>query len=116
VAQPQPFEASEFLGSGASREFLDKLRQQYDCIILDLPPLAPVVDVRAGGAIVDGFVLVVHWGKTPIPTVQRALVSAQAVQYKLLGAVLNKVDLRTMRRYGRSQHESEFYGSRASMS
>jgi len=115
VAQPQPFESSEFLASEASREFIDKLRQQYDCIILDLPPLAPVVDVRAGGAIVDGFVLVVHWGKTPIPTVQRALASAQAVQYKLLGAVLNKVDLRTMRRYGRSPHESEFYGSRASM-
>ena len=115
VAQPQPFEASEFLGSGASREFLEKLRQQYDYIVLDLPPLAPVVDVRAGGAIVDGFVLVVQWGKTPIPTVQRALASAQAVQYKLLGAVLNNVDLRTMRRYGRGQQESEFYGSRPSM-
>jgi succinoglycan biosynthesis transport protein ExoP len=114
VAQPQPFEASEFLGSGASREFLEKLRQQYDYIVLDLPPLAPVVDVRAGGAIVDGFVLVVQWGKTPIPTVQRALASAQAVQFKLLGAVLNNVDLRTMRKYGRGQQESEFYGSRPS--
>jgi succinoglycan biosynthesis transport protein ExoP len=115
VAQPQPFEASEFLGSRASREFLDKLRQQYDCIILDLPPLAPVVDARASGAVVDGFVLVIKWGKTAIPTVQRALASAQAVQYKLLGAVLNYVDLRTMRKYGRGQHESECYGSRASM-
>jgi hypothetical protein len=37
------------------------------------------------------------------------------VQYKLLGAILNNVDLRTMRRYGRGQRESEFYGSRASM-
>jgi hypothetical protein len=37
------------------------------------------------------------------------------VQYKLLGAVLNNVDLRTMRRYGRGRQESEFYGSRASM-
>jgi polysaccharide biosynthesis transport protein len=115
VAQPQPFESSEFLGSGASREFLEKLRHQYDYIILDLPPLAPVVDVRAGGAIVDGFVLVVQWGKTPIPTVQRALASAQVVQCKLLGAVLNNVDLRTMRSFGRGQQESEFYGSRASM-
>jgi succinoglycan biosynthesis transport protein ExoP len=115
VAQPQPFEACEFLGSGANREFLAKLRHQYDYIILDLPPLAPVVDVRASGAIVDGLVLVVQWGKTPIPTVQRSLASAQAVQYKLLGAVLNNVDLRTMRSYGRAQQESEFYGSRASM-
>jgi capsular exopolysaccharide synthesis family protein len=115
VAQPQPFEASEFLGSGASREFIDKLRQQYEYIILDLPPLAPVVDVRAGSAIVDGFVLVVQWGKTPISSVQRALASAQAVQYKLLGAVLNNVDLHTMRRYTRAQQEAEFYGSRRSM-
>jgi capsular exopolysaccharide synthesis family protein len=115
VSQSQPFETSEFIGSAESREFLEKLRQQYDCIILDLPPLAPVVDVRAGGAIVDGFILVVHWGKTAIPTVQRALASAPAVKYKLLGAVLNRVDLRTMRSYGRSQHESEFYGSRSSV-
>jgi polysaccharide biosynthesis transport protein len=94
---------------------LEKLRQEYDYIVLDLPPLAPVVDVRAGSAIVDGFVLVIQWGKTPIPTVQRTLKSAQTVQYKLLGAILNNVDLRTMRRYGRGQRESEFYGSRASM-
>jgi polysaccharide biosynthesis transport protein len=115
VPQPQPFDASEFLGSGACRQLLEKLRQEYDYIVLDLPPLAPVVDVRAGSAIVDGFVLVIQWGKTPIPTVQRTLKSAQTVQYKLLGAILNNVDLRTMRRYGRGQRESEFYGSRASM-
>ena len=115
VPQPEPFETSDFLGSEACRELMEKLRQEYDYIVLDLPPLAPVVDVRAGSAIVDGFVLIIQWGKTPIPTVQRALESAQAVHYKLLGAVLNNVDLRTMRRYGRGQQESEFYGSRASM-
>jgi Mrp family chromosome partitioning ATPase len=115
VPQPQPFEASEFLGSEVSRAFLEKLRQQYDYIVVDLPPLAPVVDVRAGSAILDGLILVVQWGKTPIPTVQRALESAQSVQFKLLGAVLNNVDLRTMRRYGHRQQDSEFYASRASM-
>jgi capsular exopolysaccharide synthesis family protein len=115
VPQPQPFEAAEFLGSEACRAFLEKLRQQYDYIVVDLPPLAPVVDVRAGGAVLDGLILVVQWGKTPIPTVQRALESAQSVQCKLLGAVLNNVDLRTMRRYGQRQQESEFYGSRASI-
>jgi polysaccharide biosynthesis transport protein len=115
LAPSQQFEASEFLGSPAAREFLEKLRQQYDYIVLDLPPLAPVVDVRAGGALVDGFILVVEWGRTPIPTVQRALASAQVVQYKLLGAVLNRADLRKMRSYGRSQQESEFYGSRAAL-
>ncbi|WP_426616124.1 P-loop NTPase [Bradyrhizobium sp. McL0616] len=115
VPQPQPFEASEFLGSEASRAFLEKLRQQYDYIVVDLPPLAPVVDVRAGSAILDGLILVVQWGKTPIPTVQRTLESSQSMQCKLLGVVLNNVDLRTMRRYGYRQQESEFYGSRASM-
>jgi capsular exopolysaccharide synthesis family protein len=116
VAQPQPFEASEFLSSGASREFLQKMREFYDYVVLDLPPLAPVVDARAASALVDGFMLVVQWGRTPIPTVRRTLRSAQAVQDQLLGTVLNNVNLRAMRLYGRGpQEESEFYGSRSSL-
>jgi capsular exopolysaccharide synthesis family protein len=116
VAQPQPFEASEFLGSGASREFLQRMREFYDYVVLDLPPLAPVVDARAASALVDGFMLVVQWGRTPIPIVRRTLRSAQAVQDQLLGTVLNNVNLRAMRLYGHGpQEESEFYGSRSSL-
>jgi polysaccharide biosynthesis transport protein len=59
-----------------------------------LPSLAPVVEVRASTMTIDAYVLVVEWGKTSTETVQCALASAH-VHHKLLGAILNKTDLRS---------------------
>jgi succinoglycan biosynthesis transport protein ExoP len=42
------------------RQLFDQLRASYDYIIVDLPPLAPLVDVRASSSFIDCFVLVVE--------------------------------------------------------
>jgi polysaccharide biosynthesis transport protein len=116
IGQAEPFEPSEFLGSAATREFFARLRSRYDYVVVDLPPLAPVVDVRATTASIDAYFFVVEWGRTSIATAQRALGSAESVHEKVLGVVLNKVDLAAMRRYGLGCHDrSEYYGSRASV-
>ena len=84
------------------------LRRQYDYIVVDLPSLAPLIAVRASTVTIDAYVLVVEWGKTSNETVQCALASAQGVHHKLLGAILNKTDLRSMQRYT-PHHNSECY-------
>jgi polysaccharide biosynthesis transport protein len=99
LEMPEPFETTEFLASDSVRTMFEGLRQQYDYIIVDLPSLVPVIEVRASTMTIDAYVLVVEWGKTSTETVQCALASAQAVQHKLLGAILNKSDLRSMHRY-----------------
>jgi succinoglycan biosynthesis transport protein ExoP len=48
---------------------------------------------------VDSYVLVVEWGRTSIDTVQRALHSARAVYDKVVGVVLNKVDIDALGRF-----------------
>jgi capsular exopolysaccharide synthesis family protein len=98
----------EVVDSDTMREVFETLRRQYDVILIDLPPLAPVVDARAVADLVDAYVLVVEWGKTNSDVVQHALRSARLVRDKLIGAVLNKVDFSSMRRYDR--HLTQYYG------
>jgi polysaccharide biosynthesis transport protein len=107
LEMPEPFESTEFLTSGSVRTMFEGLRGQYDYIVVDLPSLAPVIELRASTITIDAYVLVVEWGKTSTETVQCALASAQAVHHKLLGAILNKTDLRSMHRY--PHHNSECY-------
>lgn len=108
LEMPEPFESMEFLASESVRTMFEGLRRQYDYIVVDLPSLASVIDVRASTATIDAYVLVVEWGKTSTETVQCALASAQGVHHKLLGAVLNKTNLRLMHHYT-PHHKSECY-------
>ena len=90
---------SEILASDATKKLFDKLRQSYDYIVVDLPPLAPLVDVRTTTHFVDSYVFVIEWGRTNIDVVQHALGAAQGIYENLLGAVLNKVDMNRLGRY-----------------
>jgi succinoglycan biosynthesis transport protein ExoP len=75
------------------------LREHYDRIVLDLSPLAPVIDVRATGALADSYVLVIEWAKAKVDIVERTLNETPVVRERLLGAVLNKVNMAVMSRY-----------------
>jgi polysaccharide biosynthesis transport protein len=89
----------EVVSSDAFRRLVEQLRERYDYIIIDLPPLGPVVDVRAATQSVDSFIFVVEWGRTRTNVVQRCLDSAPEVHDRLLGVVLNKADAKMLGRY-----------------
>ena len=65
----------------------------FDYIIVDLPPLGPVVDVRAAGSLFDAFLFVVEWGRTPRIMVQNILASDNALYEKCVGVIFNKVNM-----------------------
>ena len=75
------------------------LREAFDYVIVDLSPLAPVVDVRAMTHLVDSFVFVVEWGRTKIDVAEHALGAARGVYDNLLGVVLNKADMKMLSRH-----------------
>ena len=104
------FYSSETLGSEATRRLFDKLRESFDFVIVDLPPLAPVVDTRVATHLVDGMILVIEWGRTKIDIVQQALNTAPNVHEAVIGAVLNKTDMRKIGRYD-TQRKS-FYNNK----
>jgi polysaccharide biosynthesis transport protein len=101
---------SEILGSAATKKLFEQLRLSYDYIVVDLPPLAPVIDVRATGHLVDFYFLVVEWGSTKIDVVRHALSRARPVYENLLGVVLNKTDMDQIGRY--DMHRSEYYDNK----
>ena len=99
--------SSEIFATEQMRELFDQLRSTYDYVIVDLPPLTPVVDVRATSVLVDCFVLVVEWGRTKIDVAQHALHTAPNVYENLTGVVLNKTDIKSMARY--DAYRSDYY-------
>lgn len=108
IAKKGPlFHTSEILSAEPTRALFDKLRASYDYVIVDLPPLAPIVDVRATTPLVDCFILVVEWGRTKIDVVQHALHTAPNVTEAILGTVLNKTDMTAMRRY--DSYHNDYY-------
>ena len=74
--------------------FLGKASELYDLVIIDLPALSSAVDARLAGPVLDAYLLVIAWGNTEPALVQDALRQSGQVGSKLLGTVLNKVDIR----------------------
>jgi succinoglycan biosynthesis transport protein ExoP len=92
---------NEILASVAVKSLIDKLRGAFDYVIVDFPPLAPVVDTRTTASFIDSYVYVVEWGRTKIDVVEHSLSNAREVYDRLLGVVLNKANMSVLQRYER---------------
>jgi polysaccharide biosynthesis transport protein len=101
---------NEILASAATKNLFDELCRRYEYIIVDLPPLAPVVDVRTTTHFVNSYVFVIEWGGTKIDVVKKVLADAPGVYENLLGAVLNKADVSRLNRY--EAHRGAYYDNK----
>ena len=102
-----PSDTIDILSNEQTKKLFDRLRETYDYVIVDLPPLAPVVDARAVATLLDSFLLIVEWGRTTADVVEHALNTAPNVYDSLLGVVLNKTDMKAMKRY--ANHFGDYY-------
>jgi succinoglycan biosynthesis transport protein ExoP len=112
VAKTRLSHTNEILASTGMKKLIDALREVYDYVLIDLPPLTPVVDVRSTNQIVDSYLFVIEWGHTTVEAVQRALWSASLVYENLLGVILNKANLEAMRKYSRGDKYKSMYHER----
>lgn len=110
VVKTRVAHSSEILASPATKELFDYLRGIYDYIIVDLSPLAPVVDVRTTSNLIDSYLFVIEWGRTRIDVVEHALNAARTVHENLLGVVLNKADVNVLSRY--ENYRGKYYYNR----
>ncbi|KAB0678862.1 polysaccharide biosynthesis tyrosine autokinase [Aureimonas leprariae] len=113
VVQHRVPHTAELLASHGMSSILAEATSSFDYVLIDLPPLAPVVDVRAIAPRIDAFVLVVEWGHTARRMVRSALAANPMVADKCIGVILNKVDSEKMKLY-REFGSSEYYFSRYS--
>lgn len=88
ISPPNP---SELLGSDRMTRFVEELKNHWDVILFDSPPLIAVTDATTLSQILDSMVLVVKAGVTPKDSFLRALSSLKKVKTTLTGVVLNSV-------------------------
>ena len=89
-APPNP---SEMLSSKSMNYLLESLKDTYDYIILDTPPLKVVTDAQILSAKVDGTILVVRAEKTKRESVKNAVDLLKNVNANIIGMVLNGINI-----------------------
>lgn len=97
---PLPPNPAELLHAERFHEVLGELAARYDRVIFDAPPVGPVTDPVVLGAQVDGVVLVVKCEKTTKDMAKQAVRALGDAKARLLGVVLNDVDVNE-KRYSR---------------
>lgn len=96
------------LTTSSTQVMLEETRQLFDYVIIDLPPLGPVVDALSVLPWTDGFVLVTEWGKTPRRLVRSLFESEERMRDDVLGVVLNKVDFDKLARYSEPESSERY--------
>ncbi len=95
---------SELLGSHAMKALLEFLRENFDLVIIDAPPLLPVTDAAVIANAADGALVVVREGQTTREQLTRALGALEQADASILGTVVNFVPTT------RSGHDGYGYG------
>lgn len=106
-----PPNPSELLSSTKMAELLQHLRGQFEFIFIDSSPVMAVSDAVFLSTMVDGTVLVVN-RRTPKPLVRKTLTRLRTPHTKLLGVLLNRVDVRSGE-YGYYKHYAQYYHGEA---
>lgn len=97
------------VSSGQMHVLITYLKQIFDVVLIDLPPIMNIVDARVIANSIDSFVLLAHWGKTDRSVVSKALHRAPEVQRKTVGALLTLVDTEKASRYGYYNYNYYYY-------
>ncbi len=92
---PVPPNPAELIGSDQMRKVILELGSTFDHIVIDSPPVASFTDGVLLAAIADGVILVIHANECSRKVVQRARQALVDVGGKVLGVVLNQVNLRS---------------------
>jgi len=90
-----PSNPAELLDSEVLRKLLKKWRSQYDFVIMDSPPTLSVTDAVVISPEVDAVVMVVRSGQTTKDAVRRTRDTLYQVNARIMGIVMNAVDLRS---------------------
>ncbi|MDA2919008.1 polysaccharide biosynthesis tyrosine autokinase [Desulfobacterota bacterium AH_259_B03_O07] len=98
-----PPNPAELLGSKKMKELIEHLNEEYDCVLIDSPPITGFADSRLIARSVDGVLLVTSVGITQRQLLQSTIENIVNVGGKIVGTIVNRLDLRG-RKYGYSYY------------
>ncbi len=115
---PKPPNPAELLDSQSMRGLLAEVREKYDRVVIDTPPVLFVADATILGAISDGVIMVVKSAVNSRSLARRAKEQLEGVNARILGGVLNDVHISQLGYYysdyyyyGYSRYYRDYYGS-----
>ena len=110
-----PPNPNELLASAQMRELVEKARELYDYVIIDLPPVCATSDAGVLASLLTGYILVARAGYSNLTALQDSVDILTAVHANVIGFVLNDVDVRNGGRYygGRGRYSRYYYYSGA---
>lgn len=94
------FNAADLFESRRFGDLITRLRDTYDHIIIDSPPVLAVPDARVLSRYADATIFAVRWDHTTRTQVRQGLEMLSSVGHPADGTVLTQVDQRKMKRYG----------------
>jgi succinoglycan biosynthesis transport protein ExoP len=96
--------AADIFASQRFADFIAEMRQHFDFIFIDTPPVLAVPDARVVAKNSDAVIFCVRWNKTARETVVEGLRFFAQVNVKVAGLVLSQVNVNKMARYGYSNY------------
>ena len=101
---------SELLGNAYFRKLIAFARETFDYVIIDCPPLGSVIDAAIVAKECDGAILVIETNHVGYKFVQRVKKQLEQSGCKILGAVLNKVEMggKEYGYYGKGYYNSRY--------
>lgn len=95
----KPPNPTEILQSRVTHDLIAQLRDDYDMVIIDAPPLLPVADAAVLATVADGAILVTRHGKTSRDQLKEAVNRLEHVDGRLFGIVVNMIPRRATNSY-----------------
>ncbi|MBR1470022.1 MAG: CpsD/CapB family tyrosine-protein kinase [Lachnospiraceae bacterium] len=104
----KPPNPSELLGGKRFGNLVRKLREEYDYVIIDTPPIGEVIDAAVVAKNCDGTILVAAFGHDSYRFINNSRYQVEKSGCRVLGIILNKVPREKRYRYG--SYYGRYYG------
>lgn len=108
-AGPIPPNPAELLSNRYFKKLIPTLKEVYDYVIIDTPPLGSVIDSAIVARECDGVALVVESNRISYKFVQRVQEQLKKADCRILGVILNKLNLKKKGYY--SRYYGKYYGA-----
>ncbi|MEW6456129.1 MAG: polysaccharide biosynthesis tyrosine autokinase [Acidobacteriota bacterium] len=106
---PVPPNPAELLGSEKMANLIESLKQSFNYILFDTPPILAVSDAMVIGSHVDGVILIVWGGKTSRDALKQAKEKLDLLKLKTLGVIINNIKIREHEYYYKHYYY-QYYG------
>lgn len=99
VCGPKPPNPAELLGTERFRQMLADLKDRYDYVIVDTPPLGSMIDAAIIASLTDGTILLIEYNTVDYKKAVMVKEQIEKANARILGVVINKIPRREFKSY-----------------